>query len=114
MCCPPEPAPPWRCATAATCAVLSLWSYGSGPAPVFASSSAATESVCDQAEKPVFYRLPHCVEIGAKAVIAGHLHHRAPLRCRRHAERIPRSLYDEDRDRHCIEFWESALCRRGA
>ena len=104
----------WRCATAAECAVSSLRSCGSGSAPAFASSSGATESVCDDAEKPVSYRLAHCVEIGAQAVIARHLHHRAPLRGRRHAERISRPLHDEHRDRHRIELREPALCRRGA
>ena len=63
--------------------------------------------------KPGSYRLTHCPEIGAQAVIACDLHHRAPLRGRRHSERISRPLHDERWDCHRIEFGETALRRRG-
>ena len=64
--------------------------------------------------KPGSYRLTHCPEIGAQAVIARDLHDRAPLRGRRNAERISRPLHDERRDCHRIELGETALRRRRA
>jgi hypothetical protein len=47
-------------------------------------------------------------------VIARYLHHRAPRRSRRHAERISRSLNDERREFDCVEFPKTTLGRRCA
>jgi len=52
--------------------------------------------------KPGSYRLTHCAEVGAQAVVARHLHNLAPLPGRRNSERISHSLHDERRDRHRI------------